>query len=486
MAIALCGLAAVASFWLRPPQVVPTGDEPDYYRAAVHLARSGVLSIAPVSLAAPPRDAYREPGYPFLLAAYWRLARVPLTDETPESWTVLPGAAARGIAVVGALLLAATAAGAGFAARFAGASGRASLAAAVLVVASPALRQAALVPGSEGLAAALMTLAACGLAAAVTRCGGSGVAGGIGGIGGIGASGAVALAGLATGLSPLARGAGIALVPVGVLVLLLLPRSVSLRRRAARAGVFACIALLPVVFWMTRNSRATGHFVLADRGGAVLWTRAELDRQIANEGILPAIFAWTPLESARRAGERRWPEATYSRYQWEGEGNYFTRAMRSWQAARRESADPLAADLALGRAAVGEFLRRPGDHALAALAVAWRGGFAERSPELAAPFDLTFALGLLLGGGVFWIVLAAVRGGRVVTLVLLAGPVTLFVVHATATEFLPRFGVPGLPLIAAALAATISHCGALAERSRGADHDPKRTADPARAGSNER
>ena len=84
VAIALCGLAAVVSFWLRPPQVVPTGDERDYFPAAVCLARSGVLSCAPLSVSVPPPDAYREPGYPFLLAAYWRLARMPLPEETPQ------------------------------------------------------------------------------------------------------------------------------------------------------------------------------------------------------------------------------------------------------------------------------------------------------------------------------------------------------------------------------------------------------------------
>ncbi len=469
LAIAACGVLAVASFWLRPPRAVPTGDERDYVQAAAHLARSGVFSCAPLNIAPPPRDAYREPGYSFLLAAVWRLGQVPLPVNAPDAWPDLPGAAARGIGALGALLLGVTAAGAGIAARLAGASGPASLAAVVFVVASPAMRQAALLPGSEGLAAALVTLAGCGLALAVTRGGG----------------GAIALAGLATGLCPLARGAGIALVPAGVLVLLMVPGSVSLRRRARRAAVFACLALTPLAVWMTRNFRATGHFVLADRGGAVLWTRAELDRQIANEGFLPALLAWTPLESARRAGERLWPEASYSRYRWQGEGNFFTRAMRSWNAERLSSADPLAVDLALGRKALSQFLDRPGDHALATLAVAWRGLFAERSPELVAPFDLTFALGLLLAGAVVWVFSASIRSRRVVALALLAGPLALFLVHAAATEFLPRFGVPGLPLIGAALVATISQARAQRERRMWKDRDSNLPEDRTCARSNE-
>ena len=466
LVIAACGAAAVSSFWLSPPRAVPTGDERDYVQAAAHLARSGVFSRAPLTIAVPPRDAYREPGYSFLLAAYWRLAQVALPGVKQSEWADFSGAAARGIDVLGALLLGATALGGGLAARFAGASWPASLAAAVLVVASPALRQAALVPGSEGLAAALVTLAGCGLGLAVTRGGG----------------GAIALAGLATGFCPLVRGAGIALVPAGVLVLLMVPGSVSWRRRATRAAVFACLALAPLAIWMTRNSRATGHFVLTDRGGVVLWTRAELDRQIAREGLLPALLAWTPLESARRAGERIWPEASYSRYQWKGEGNFFTRSLRSWNAARLSSTDPLAVDLALGRKALGQFLRRPGDHWLAAFAVAWRGLFAERSPELIVPVDLTFGLGLLLAGAVVGVFSTAVRSRHVVPLALLAGPVALFLAHSAATEFLPRFGVPGLPLIWAALMATISQARESKERAKGKIHDPKRPEVRASAG----
>jgi len=469
LVIAACGAAAVTSFWLSPPRAVPTGDERDYVQAAAHLARAGVFSRASLTIAVPPRDAYREPGYSFLLAAYWRLAQVALPGDEQSEWTASTGAAARGIAALGALLLGATALAGGLAARYAGASGPASLAAAVLIVASPALRQAALVPGSEGLAAALVTLAGCGLGFAATRGGGA----------------AIALAGLATGFCPLARGAGIALVPAGVLVLLMVPRSVSLRRRATRAAVFACLALTPMAVWMARNSRATGHFVLTDRGGQVLWTRAELDRQIAREGLLPALLAWTPLESARRAGERIWPAASYSRYQWKGEGNFFTRSLRGWNAARLASADPLAVDLALGREALGQFLRRPGDHAIAGFAVAWRGLFAERSPELVTPIDLTFGLGLLLAGAVVGVVSTAIRRGRCLPLALLAVPVALFLAHSAATEFLPRFGVPGLPLIWAALMATISQAGRPEERGRGRFHDPKRPEDRASAGSGE-
>ena len=142
----------------------------------------------------------------------------------------------------------------------------------------------------------------------------------------------------------------------------------------------------------------------------MLYSRAELDRQIAREGLLPAVAAWTPVEAVRRAGASRWPEATFSRYEWRGEGNFFTRSLRRWHAERRPPADPIAADRRLGREAMGEFIASPMRHLVATVAV-----------EIAVP-------------------------------------VALFLFHALLTEFLPRFAVPALPLAWGAV--TLALCGA--------------------------
>jgi hypothetical protein len=439
LAIGVLAAVILASLWFAPPPVSGTGDELGYQRAAVHWLRSGVISTAPTA-GAPLADAYREPAYPFLLACWWRAAGAGVPPAAEErvaepAWRVVPGVRALG---VGALAVSALAAG--LAARAARAGAAWSLTATALVLASPALRHAALTLGPEALAAALVSLAGWGLVRAAAGGGGA----------------AAALAGAAVGLGVLARAGGVALVPAGAAVLLAFPSSASLRARAGRSALFLLLALLPGALWATRNLGATGHAVLADRGGQVLWTRAELDRQIAREGFLPAFLSWTPLEPARSIAERRWPEATYGRYEWSGPGNFFTRSIRRWRADRELGGDALAADRALGRAALREFLARPLDHALAGVAVAWRGLFAERSPALLAPLDLRFVLGVLPMAGVFLLAAAALRRRDGPAIALVAAPLALFVFHAALTEFLPRFSIPGLPLAWAALAVLLA------------------------------
>jgi hypothetical protein len=440
-AILLGGVALVA-LWTLARAPWPTAwqtDERDYLRAAVHLARAGVLSHAPISDPSPARDAYREPGYPFVLSAVWRAtgAEPPGSDEAfGEASTPRAARAARGLGV--ALLLIAAAAAAA-AARYAGAGTIAAAGAGVLALASPALRAAAATLASESLAAALVAVTGAALGAAVG-----------------GRAGAVAVAGLAAGLAPLARGSALALAPAGLLLLLLAPRDLAPRRRAGRALLFALLAVVPAGAWALRNRAATGHAVLSDRSGVVLWVRAELDRELAREGLAPALLEWTPLDAARAARERHYPESRLARYEWSGEGNFFTRSLRRWQAERAASGDSLAADAALGRAALSEFARAPGAHLRATVAVAWRGLFAERSPPALAPLDLGFALGLLLAGACLTLAWSGMRGRRPAAIALLVPVAALFLFHALATEFLPRFGVPALPLAWAALVAAIA------------------------------
>jgi hypothetical protein len=430
-------------------------DERDYLRAAIHLARDGVFSHAPVSDPSPAPDAYREPGYPFALAAAWRAtgSEPPADDEAFGRSS--PPAAARGARALGIVLLLAAAGAAAAAARFAGAGPLVVAAAGVLVVASPALRGAAATLASESLAAALVAATGAALAAAAG-----------------GRPGAAALAGLAAGLAPLARGSALALAPAGALVLLWAPRDLAPRRRAARALVFVLLALAPAAAWALRNRAAIGHAVLADRGGQVLWTRAELDRELAREGLAPALLEWTPLAAARAERERRFPRSRLARFEWSGEGNYFTRSLRRWSSERERGGDPLAADAALGRAALAEFARRPLDHLRATAAVAWRGLFAERSPAPLAPLDLTFALGLLLAGACLALAAAAARARHPEALALLVPAAALFAFHALATEFLPRFGVPALPLAWAALAVVLGARGRAGKKKGPAAETP--------------
>jgi len=431
--LAIAIAAALGSLAFAPPSVEPTGDERDYLRQAHHLTTSGVVSSAPIDAPASP-DAYREPGYAALLALVWSAdGGSPLLPGDLSRATGLD--AVRGVHALGVALLVVAAVGAAGATRAAGAGASGALAAASAVCLSPALRQAALTPGSEGVTAALLALAGWALVSSMGE--GSGRA-------------TAAAAGLAAGLAVLGRGAAIAVPPLAALLLIGAPATRPRRERRIRALLFLAVAVAPPLLWSARNAAALGHFELGDRGGQVLWTRAELDRQIAREGWLPAALTWTPWLAAQDLARERWPEATFGRYEWTGEGNFFTRSLRATRAAGRESGDTLASDRGFGRRALAEFATRPGTHLVTSFVVGWRGLFAERSPAFLRPIDLRLPLGLVLAGVVVATIALGVRRRHPERLALATIPVALFLLHAGATEYLPRFSVPALPLVWAA------------------------------------
>jgi len=423
---------------LSPRPVGPglTEDEHEYLRAAAHLARSGRLSFAPLDRVAEP-GAYREPGYPALLAFAWRIADAPV-PATPAALGDLArtprlASATRG---VNALLFALAIAAAGSAGTLL-AGGRAGALAAALVAASPALHERVTMVMSETLAAALLMLVAGALVARWR---------------GYRYAGVVSL--VLVALLPLARSECILLVPVGAAVVAATARG-NRRRRRLVGLAFGVVALLPSFAWAMRNERELGHFVLADRSGLALAMRAALDADIARAGFWQPVLAWTPVDAAQRRSRAMATGVDFLDYRWVGRGNYLTRTIRAWTAARqRPGADPLAVDRTMRRASLEAFAEQPLAHLEAVPAVAWRGLFAERSPEWAWPFDLRLGIGLLLALSV----ILATRAGRHerALLVLLAPAWVLFAFHAAATEFLPRYSAPLLPLVWTAVAVLVA------------------------------
>ncbi|HVS62533.1 MAG TPA: hypothetical protein VMT85_03405 [Thermoanaerobaculia bacterium] len=441
--LALFALAAIAAvrILLAPRPGALTEDELDYLRAAVHLAREGVLWHGPIEDPAGEGDAYREPGYSAALAATWRMSGVDLGFAEDE-FAAAPGAAdaRRAAATLHLALLGVAAAAAAGAVAGLGGGEIPTAVAAIAVLASPALVHSSSSLASENLA---VPLVAIGGAALVATVGGAGVL-------------APLVGGLASGLLPLVRGAGIVAAPVGIALLLIWPRALGRRARALRVGLFALPALLLPGLWMTRNLAVVGHPVIADRGGVVLQVRLELDRQLAEEGLVPAFLEWTPLAASGRLRERVAPDSRLSSFRWHRDGNYFTRAIGRWRARLATSRDPIEVDRALRREAVAGFFSSPGEHLAAIPVVGWRGLFTERSPAAAGIFDLRLPIGLGLLAGCLLLLLRGLQFRDPRPLALLALPIGLFVFHAGATEFLPRFGLPGLPLVWAATVAALA------------------------------
>ena len=428
-----------------------TEDERDYLYAAANLAQSRTLSFAPPGAARLLPDAYREPGFPFLIAALWRTARL----EAPASATEVEAIFARAPRLYHSIcwlqvgLLALAAAASGWSAWQLG-SARAGAAAFLLVAASPALHERGVMIMTEVAAAAGMALLAAALVAAAR----SRVAG------------ATAAAAILAFL-PLLRAEAVLLLPLaGLAAWWATPAASAAGGRGARpahrwlralaALAALAIAALPSALWMARNQGELGVATLSDRSGLALAVRAELDDEVARVGVGPALLAWTPLDGAQAEARALAPSSTLVDYRWTGPGNFFTRTIVDWGRERKApGADPLVVDARYRRAALRSFQAHPGAHLRAAIAVSWRGLFAERSPAWLHPFDLRFGIGVLhLAAVAIFAALALARRDRLRLAFLLPFAIS-FMLHALGTEFLPRYGVPLLPCAWVAVAVLV-------------------------------
>lgn len=432
----LLGLAvALALVWvfLAPGEKrVLTDDERDYAQAAIHLARHGVFSHA-AGLERPAPDAFREPGYSAFVAALWTVARVdlPLRVEELAAGDGRARAAIRPVLGMQRLLLVLAALGAAAGVLRLGGHRLSAVATFALVAASPCLVRGADLFASEALAAPLLVGLALALVALVER-----------------PSTARALAaGSVAGALALVRAMFLPLSGAIALALLFLlaRRRAGLRLRIA--GCFAAAALALPAIWIGRNAILFGHATLADRGGVVLWTRAELGADVDREGLGAAFAAWTPWPlgsspsiDGSRLGRWRWRDP-------DREGSPFVRAMARRAALIGQTGDPLAADRRLTQEAFGAIAGRPGRYLVATVPVAWRSLFVERSPAWLHPFDLALPLGLLVALGVIATLVRALRTSDHSALAFLLPALAAFAFAVLATEGLPRFQQPSLPVL---------------------------------------
>lgn len=409
-----------------------TDDERDYAQAAIHLARHGVFSHA-TGLDRPAPDAFREPGYSAFMATVWTLARAeaPLHPEELTTGDARARAAIRPVLGAQRLLLVLAALGA--AAGVLRLAGRrpSAFAAFALVVASPCLSRSADLFASEALAAPLLVGLSLALVALVER-----------------PSTARALAaGLVAAALALVKAMFLPLG--GAIALALLPLLASGRAcsRLRIAGCFAAAALALPAFWIGRNVILFGHATLADRGGVVLLTRAELGADLEREGLGAAFTAWTPWPLGSSPGAEG---SRLERWRWRGpddEASPFVRAMARRAALIRQTGDPLAVDRQLRQEAFGAMTERPGRYLVATLPVAWRSLFVERSPEWLHPFDIALPLGLVLALGATATLVRAVRAGDRLVLAFVLPALAAFSLAVLATEGLPRFQQPSLPIL---------------------------------------
>jgi 4-amino-4-deoxy-L-arabinose transferase-like glycosyltransferase len=415
-----------------------SGDERHFLAGAANLALHGRLGFGDPADARSVQALLREPLYPVAIAAVWKLRGTP----PPASWTEIDAVPTRRdlylpIRILHLIALAVAAGAAGWAVARLEGPGPGALAAA-LVAASPALARFGTEVMSENLTAAALATFAAGLVALRT---------------GRERLGAALLLAVAAPL-PLLRAETVLLLPLAAFAIasahdLIAPRAPRLPRNAVARFALALVVLaLPSFGWALRNGAATGHYVLSDRGGLALSVRAALDADVDEFGARTAALAFTPWDRARAKAREIDPEATFSDYRPTGSNNFLLRTYRRFEVERaREGGDFVAVDRRLGREALAEFADDPALHAVTSIVVAWRGLFAEISPEWTHPFDLALPIGLLLGFAGLAVTLFALHERDGARLLFVAPALVLGAFHVAATEFLPRYTLPLLPTL---------------------------------------
>jgi len=404
---------------------VPFADEVEYVVMAHNLYHRGTLSLAP-SVAHPATPtAFREPGYPALLAALMvldpRLAAVPLACVIERGPACAPAYFwAKRLNVLLYVL-------AGLivwwaAARIAGAPWIAH-AAALLFLANHTLHKYATYLVSDFLALLLTAFVSLALLQTMRT---------------PRAGWALAL-GTALGLLVLTKAA---FAFFGPFVLLLLIGCAFRRPRAERRPAFAAALAFTLVHaaivgaWVARNAASIGEPVLAQRGAQVLAHRVELNRMTPTEYAVAFLF-WTRGVGDNLA-RRLLPLEAYRRFDLKYDDGFYNAAQSRWHAAiAAETArgrSPAAAEAAVGAVLQREIVAAWWKTILVSVPVAYRGLFIDEFIVLTGPALIVFLLA---------------RRRRVAGFAAFALP-GLYALgfHAAITLNLPRHSIPILPMLA--------------------------------------
>lgn len=269
-------------------------------------------------------------------------------------------------------------------------------------------------------------------------------------------------AGLCFGLAALVKAAFL-YVGIGLLAALaclaLAERSrASVRHALLGVGVLGLVFAVVVLPWMMRNQAAFGRFELAERGGVVLWVRALKDGMTAEERR-GALYAWAParlqapigaalgfaprdlerggrLQRLNRGADSSFheadvaaelagrPEEAISYYR---KGRAERVRLTRIAAGAGEPAPEVAADAALKAQALERIAEHPLRHLAMSLLFVWRG----------APFACPVLVAALVFG----------LRRRDQALVAFAVPALgLVAFYALFSHFIPRYGLPAMPV----------------------------------------
>ena len=406
---------------------VPFADEVEYVTMAHNLIHRGVLSLQQQSSAPPTPTAYREPGYPILLAALMvldrDLAAITLDCLTSRDTICAPAYATAKQLNLAMLLL--TGLLVWFVTWRLTSRPWVAHVALLICIANLELHEYTTYLVSDFLALLLITIGSASLYFAGTK---SDWRWGL-------------AAGGTLGLLVLTKGAFVLLAPLVVLVVVICAIRASPDKRRRLIGVAILFVVghgVVIGTWITRNWIELGAPILTQRGGHVLAHRVELNTMTTAEyGVA---FLWWTRGFGDNLARKLVDVEHYTRFELRDPNGFYNAAQTKWIAAvadeRQSGVDQYTAEAAAGRDMRDAIVDKWFKNLLVTLPVGYRGLFIDEFIVLTFPSLLLLVFSRRKrNSGFLWFALPGLYG---------------LVFHAGLTLHLPRHAIPLLPTLAIA------------------------------------
>ena len=238
-------------------------------------------------------------------------------------------------------------------------------------------------------------------------------------------------------------------IPPALLLAVLVIRRPALRRTMLRGSLAFLVGFAALTGpWMVRNYIQFGRFFIAERGGMILAIRAETNMMTRDE-YLASFLYWSNSSFLKEMMDRHFEEATLARLDPSAEGGFVQLARARRRALNDELKDSSAADERLFEESMRKIREHPVRHLLATLPIGYRGLYVK------SPLSVCLLLWIVF----FTALMVAARAGDWAAVAALTPALMSFLFHAFLTHNIPRYNSVLIPALWIALAICLHHWG---------------------------
>jgi 4-amino-4-deoxy-L-arabinose transferase-like glycosyltransferase len=248
-----------------------------------------------------------------------------------------------------------------------------------------------------------------------------------------------------------------------------------LKRKKIIAGALLFIVFYSLLIggWMYRNYRQFGSFFVANGGGVILLLRAGKDT-LTNKEILASFIYWMPGEKVKNEIlDRTLGKESYARLDRSKQTSIYRIAQNTrdnlTEQKLKEGYTKGMADLIVDKELrkMGEegILKNPFRHLLVTLPIAWRGIFIEvgftltilNNNFLLLQFDTILFINIFLFFCFFYVIILILKKRKWQLLMLYIPAIYLYLINSFITQDKPRYNIAFLPLLFLAAIMFVSH-----------------------------